>query len=269
METQYKKMFITPELAKEMLSTNIDNNRRIRNNLLNQYVTLMDKGLWINYHPEAIMISPDNTLLDGQHRLMAIIKSGKSYWFNVAITDISVMATLNTGGKRSPGDACKVAGIPNSNLMASIIKIENDYYQNGSFHLKFKNGSGISHVEIIDKYYSEKEHYDKIATLSIRYYTRGRLLTQSYIGGFLTVLLKNESNFIIDFFEQLTTGLGIQNNNIHLLRQRLINELSAMKKTPIGIINALVIKAYNASIEGKEYKCLSFNPLTEPYPQLK
>ena len=259
-------LLVNPEMAKNFLSKNIINNRSLRKNKVNEYLSLMKKGLWVNNHPNPLVFTPDGQLIDGQHRLNALIKANVNIFFKIDVQDKSVMYTIDSGAKRSPGDACKIAGIKNSTLVAAILKIEDAYHFNGNFSHR-RDGNAISNIEIVDKYFKNQDFYDNIVQLTNRFYGRGRLLAPTFFGGYLAVLL-NEDSFIVDFFEQLTTGLDIKNNNIYLLRQRLINEISSTKKTPTSIIHALIIKCYNYTIQGKELKTLSFNPITEKYPTL-
>jgi len=66
---------ITPDIAKKMLAGN-DSNRAISESTLAQYIKSMLAGEW-KQNAETIKIGSSGKLLDGQHRLTAIIKSGK------------------------------------------------------------------------------------------------------------------------------------------------------------------------------------------------
>jgi hypothetical protein len=67
-------MDITPEIASEMLNKNTNNYRRVTQSRVNQYARKMELGFW-QENGEPIQFSKDGTLLNGQHRLAAIIKS--------------------------------------------------------------------------------------------------------------------------------------------------------------------------------------------------
>lgn len=66
---------ITPEVAKEMLEHNTENYRRIKRDRVAQYARQMALGLW-RENGEGIQFSEDGTLLNGQHRLNAVVESG-------------------------------------------------------------------------------------------------------------------------------------------------------------------------------------------------
>ena len=115
-------MFITPELASEMLQRNT-NNRDIRTNHVNRIADEMRAGRWSLTH-QGIAFNCDGTLIDGQHRLMAIVKSGVPQ--NMLVVNgaskksFSDIDTLTA--PRSAKDAVKVAGINATSVHATTAK---------------------------------------------------------------------------------------------------------------------------------------------------
>ena len=73
-QMQTIQMSVTPELAKTWLQSNT-NNRTPRQNHVDFLVNEIKTGAWKITH-QGIAFSTDMVLLDGQHRLMAIAKSG-------------------------------------------------------------------------------------------------------------------------------------------------------------------------------------------------
>lgn len=67
---------ITPDIAQQYLSKNTTN-RQLRQKVVSQYARDMRLGSWQLTH-QGIAFNCDGTLLDGQHRLAAIIESGAS-----------------------------------------------------------------------------------------------------------------------------------------------------------------------------------------------
>lgn len=72
---QFYVELITPEEAEEYLSRNDVNNRTINLEKVKVFADDMKKGKW-QLNGEAIRFNEMGTLVDGQHRLMAIIKAG-------------------------------------------------------------------------------------------------------------------------------------------------------------------------------------------------
>lgn len=67
---------ITPEIAKEWLKQNTQN-RNVSQQKVNAYAEDMAKGNWHDHH-QGVAFYTDGTVADGQHRLLAILKSGVS-----------------------------------------------------------------------------------------------------------------------------------------------------------------------------------------------
>ena len=105
---------ITPEMAKEFLAANAQNQRKVNKSRVAKYAGEMLNGTWI-YNGESIVITESGKLIDGQHRLLAVIESDIE--IEVAlITDvpdeqdgIDTFLTINTEN-RSNADALYIAG---------------------------------------------------------------------------------------------------------------------------------------------------------------
>lgn len=66
-------MNITPDMAREMLTHNTKN-RKVRNDAVTAFARDMANGEWTISH-QGIAFDSEGTLIDGQHRLMAIVKA--------------------------------------------------------------------------------------------------------------------------------------------------------------------------------------------------
>ena len=75
---------ITPLMAANILSLNTSN-RNYRKHTIYNYYKQMINNEWRENNPQPIVIRRDGHLLDGQHRLMAVIKSDLTLKFNVYI----------------------------------------------------------------------------------------------------------------------------------------------------------------------------------------
>lgn len=98
---------ITPELAADMLSRNA-NNRALRSRVVDLYAADMANDAW-EETSQAITFDVDGNLLDGQHRLNAIIKSGRSINM-VVVTDAPRSGMYDAGLSRSILDRIVMGG---------------------------------------------------------------------------------------------------------------------------------------------------------------
>ncbi|TXH43698.1 MAG: hypothetical protein E6Q97_33780 [Desulfurellales bacterium] len=95
---------ITPKQAEKYLQFNTSN-RNIRKALVGQYARDMANGKWKLTH-QGLAFNCDGTLLDGQHRLRAIVESGVTVQMLVARgVNSEHQLVMDDHAKRSAGDA--------------------------------------------------------------------------------------------------------------------------------------------------------------------
>jgi len=71
----YRILMVTPAYAKEILKNNSRNYRKLNMRRVSSYATAMKNNEWELNH-QSIAIDFNGVLLDGQHRLMAVVESG-------------------------------------------------------------------------------------------------------------------------------------------------------------------------------------------------
>ncbi len=113
---------ITPEVAAVMLENN-PQNRTMRKFHMLQMAEDMASGAW-QLNGDAIRVNCDGSLIDGQHRLAACVKSGVPFQ-TVVISGLpnEVRATIDGGAKRSHGDRLQMAGVKNALAVAAAARI--------------------------------------------------------------------------------------------------------------------------------------------------
>lgn len=106
-----QKQSITPEVATQMLALNIANNRPISMSVINQYTNDMLQEKWIQT-ADSLKFNKQGRLIDGQHRLHAIIKAEVTVEMWVATElDENAVKYIDTGRKRSSNDLLQMQGI--------------------------------------------------------------------------------------------------------------------------------------------------------------
>jgi len=82
-QDQYSEfILIDLKMAQLLLDEYNPDNRRVRDRVVQSYTRDLDKGLWIDTE-ESIGIDEDGLLYNGQHRLLALVASGKPQVFYV------------------------------------------------------------------------------------------------------------------------------------------------------------------------------------------
>lgn len=112
---------ITPKKAENYLKFN-PKNRSISKQNLTFLVKEMNKDAFLE-NGESIVFDCDGNLKDGQHRLRAIVLSGKSYNIPVVrgVNPVS-LSTYDTGKNRGAGDVLEIEGFKHGKPIAAIIK---------------------------------------------------------------------------------------------------------------------------------------------------
>lgn len=117
MEPSITIEIITPEYARAMLALSASagfENRKLSQRLIDKYAAEMLAGRW-ECTGQTISISGDGSVIDGQHRLHATIKSGVSIKCAVARgVDKDNFDKYDIGKARTPGDVLFIRGYTHS-----------------------------------------------------------------------------------------------------------------------------------------------------------
>lgn len=113
---------VTPEVAREWLGANTKN-RNVRSGAVATYARDMRDGRWM-FTGEAVKFADDGTLLDGQHRLLAVIEADTAVPLMV-IRGLSRASQdqMDTGRRRTTADALSLHGERNAPLLAATAKL--------------------------------------------------------------------------------------------------------------------------------------------------
>jgi hypothetical protein len=116
---------VTPEWAARVLNraANNVNNRTISGPLVAAYARDMVDGKWINAHPGGIVFDENGFIIDGFHRLRAVVLSERTIWMWVHYAKRKEMAdSIDVGKIRSIDDLSKIDGTPYRNDHAAVVR---------------------------------------------------------------------------------------------------------------------------------------------------
>jgi hypothetical protein len=128
---------VTPELATEMLSRNVDNQRQLKTKTIERYASDMSSGDWRLTH-QGVAFDAAGHLCDGQHRLSAVVASSKEsvpFFVFFGVGGRKEMTVLDTHQVRTDYDASKVLEMDSSKRRISIL--------NAMIRYGIKNGGSI------------------------------------------------------------------------------------------------------------------------------
>jgi hypothetical protein len=117
-----ERILITPEMAAEWLEKNT-NNRSLRTAQIRKLARDMKADKW-EETGDPIKFSTHGELLDGQHRLWAIIEADVPVCCWIAFdVDSSAHSAIDTGAKRTTGDELRWRHETNPPLLASVLSV--------------------------------------------------------------------------------------------------------------------------------------------------
>lgn len=117
---------VTPDRARRWLADNHVNQRALSTAKVNRYAALMAAGDWTLTH-QGLAFNPDGGLVDGQHRLAAVVKSGVTIEAVITRGDIR-FDKIDIGKNRSLTDVFTIAGHPNAAATAAAIRSIHPYF---------------------------------------------------------------------------------------------------------------------------------------------
>lgn len=144
---------VSPELAQKWLDENHDNQRKIKKNVVAQYVRQMNNGQWLSDNGETVKFTEEG-LSDGQHRLHAVIEHGKPVVLMVMRgLKKEHMTSMDMGSKRTLADILRIhghepiKGLSETHLSSLLnsIYIAMDYVKN------VKDGVKSTRIDSINK----------------------------------------------------------------------------------------------------------------------
>lgn len=118
---------ITPDIALEMLTARPSFQRPINDRSVKTYASAMDRGQW-RFTGDPIRIDRDMNLIDGQHRLSAVVQSDSGFVLRGAtvwiLDDAEVFFSVDVGRPRNTGDHLRWASNdvkPSNSQLAAIV----------------------------------------------------------------------------------------------------------------------------------------------------
>jgi hypothetical protein len=257
---------VTPEEAGRLLSSNTCN-RSLKKSHVQYFEAQLQRDEMQLTH-QGIAISKSGKLLDGQHRLTAIVNSGITVELLVA-TDLpdESFAVLDTGVTRSAADALSVEGVANYSLTAAAIrscicyeKMSNSVW-NGAVAKKLSTASAV-----LDRYRLEPSEWDWAGQVAKRN-TLTRILVPASAAAlaYLAVRAGYSKEYVESFMRRLCHGADLSSTS-PILAYR--NKLTSADRT-YGYQARLAdyIKLFNAEVTGQEYKIFK-SQVWPPMPKL-
>lgn len=248
-------VYITPQVAQKYLSHNTQNRKESPRNV-NFLVDQMKKGLFLE-NGESIVFDVNNNLTDGQHRLMAILKSGIPYHIPVVRgVQKNTMATYDTGKNRSSIDILNLNGFKNATNLSALVKLIYKYEtkkSKASGEITKNRNEGLTNQQVLDFCLQNNDWLQGLMRNSANLYqkVKTRVLGVSNLSFIAyTIGGREPSEQVYDFMKNIYGITRTEGTATSYLYSRLYN--SKINKEPLNFYWTLgmSLKAWNYFIDG-------------------
>ena len=265
---KYETELITPEKASKLLANNTGN-RQVSRRHVDFLKNQMIQNKWEDCTGEMIKVAESGRLLDGQHRLEALVLSGTSQTMLVGYGfDEKIFNVIDTGKNRTASDLISMNGYKNATSLHAIARFVLIYNKDGLKSGRF-DSIRIPNGEILN-FIADNNEINQILNFVKPIYSKIRSLSASNLGGLYMIISKKNQEKCDEFFNKFGSGLELHSNHpIYLLRERLIRDSGSNTKLNVRDKIAMFIKAWNAFLMGKTitYASLAYHK-DEKFPTI-
>lgn len=260
---------ISPALAIELLA-NMAKNRVVRQSWVDQLTRIMITGEFDQWEGSPVRIDYDCKLMDGQHRLWALVESQTTWEFSVVRgLHPDTIYIIDTGKTRTLSDMLKIRGEKQPGHLASLIILMMAFERTevlaryvGKASTRPTIGEALHYL---DHTPTLRNSLDRTVTVRRRIHGGGARWAATH-----HIFSSIDADDADEFFFKIEMGQGLDAHSpILLLRQRVIDDANAVIKMREMDYTAIIIKSWNAWREGREMRLLTWRAggrKPEPFP---
>ena len=218
---------ITPEIAKDYLAKNTGNYRKINKSRVDAYSKDMSLGKW-EFNGESIKFSNSGKLVDGQHRLSAIVKSGVPVKMLVIYGVDDEVKIYDVAQARTITQIAKANGLVGSVSHASVLSAASILLSN-DWHT-----TSVPKGQVLDYMMENRDYFEEAIKISRNNATNGIAKKSACIAAIYCMLrLGKYHDFLYPFFGVVNSGFPVESmdcSSAIVLRNFLIN--TAFERMP-------------------------------------
>lgn len=256
---------ITPAKAEKYLAS-MHENRPLKQAVVRRFIHALKAGHWQVTH-QGLAFNGDGALLDGQHRLQAIVAAGVPAKMLVARgVSTNAFSVMDTGATRSPADFLALRGFKNPVVLATALRIQ---YASDLFDGDLARRPTPEHAAdnedlgvVADEHPRLVEVTQDPGSVAVQFHTRQARPVMPLAPMFFLYYRFEliDADLATLFFSSMLTGAGLDEASVILkTRERLLrltNEITARRRGGgLAATNermAMTIKAWNAVRRGEE-----------------
>lgn len=240
---QFSVEVVGPDLAQVWLDRNTSN-RHLRPRRVAALAKDMANGDFL-MTGEAIKFAVDGTLLDGQHRLAAVVESGATVTFAVIHgLDSTAQDVMDTGAARSAADQLKLAGHVNPTALAAVARWVT-LWDKGLIASGEWNKYAVTHSEI-KRAIERDPSLTQSATMGMRF-RKGIDMHPAAVSTSYHLCRRVDEDAAFEFFSRVADGVAQPPGSpILAMRNRLSEVRRARTHLVLPVYLSLTFRAWNA-----------------------
>jgi hypothetical protein len=265
-KTECKVVDLTPEMAQVMLANN-SRNRNMRQAYVKRLAEAMTRGEW-TMNGEPIQVAHDGTLINGQHRLSAVVHSGTTIpMLVISGLPVEALRTVDTGTRRTLSDVLALRGETDTINLAAALGLLHRYRKGARMDQAGSTAPTAQEALAL----LEREPGLRGALRNARNLHRRNYMRQSTMAVLAYLFDEADPGEGTRFFEELCTPDETQGSPLRALQSVLASQRADRTyRLPAYSLCAITIKAFNAWRDATQIMVLSFKPggkSPEPFPR--
>lgn len=261
---------ITPAKAKELLAANTTN-RPLSRSTVRGFAEAMRRGDWLVTH-QGIAFDTRGVLVDGQHRLAAVIEADQPVEMTV-FTEVEpdTFDVLDTGKRRNAADVLAIEGEKSTTMLAAMVRTV-WLYRNRPDASWSGGAAAVTNHQIVQTLQANPK-IREFVPVGERIATETGMIKSAAGAASYLVEQANKRARLDDWYEGIIDGAGLAKTDPRLIFRKT---MFAMARRQAGIVQrrrdtrehlALYLKAFNAWATGETLPSLRFTA-REPVPAI-
>ena len=243
---------ITPRMANHFLGEN-NCNRKLNKRHVKFLADQISNNKWAA-NGQTIVMAEDGTLMDGQHRLHAIIESNRTV--NILLctgAKKADMSTIDNGKSRTSYDVLTMSGYTNNRLLASslaqLYRFDHaNLARDGGAAAPMPNGLVEAAVEQID----QRVGLDWLVKTAMQISRNTQLNSTHVFSALHLLVVKYGKETVEDFADKLNSGGDYKKSPTSAIPKILARNIASGRKTHRAYIFAMVMVGFERWMRGNE-----------------
>lgn len=266
---------ITPEMAQKYLGTNISHQRNVTMSHVLHLRQQMESEQWL-MTGEPIIFDELGRLVDGQHRLRALVAAGASIEFVIirGVPTDSFMA-MNRGKTRTNANVLSIHGVQNYSATAACVANVLNYRRALAVNVKVKGKEGkpdkirsgslnsyirASSIDVVTEHDLHPASYSVAVDLSIKARRMMKGSVTSTVAALALIDADRPVESVCDFWDSFVSGANLGSGHPALaLRNAITVNNNSTAKLSQSILIMMAVRAWNKYITGESAKVLKVN----------